>query len=95
MTELHPPPHNIIVPLPNPSGSYFLFRAPHPPENSPTLLGKALGKAHDWPVDQITDLFHTTQKVKTQSTLWGHRASGIPSHGGGSGAFGAGSPHNS
>jgi hypothetical protein len=23
-------------------------------------------KAHDWVVDQITDLFHTTHKVKTQ-----------------------------
>ena len=26
-------------------------------------------KAHDWVVDQITDLFHTTHKVKTQQVV--------------------------
>ena len=28
-------------------------------------------KTHDWLVDQITDLFHTTHKVKTQHELFG------------------------
>jgi hypothetical protein len=26
-------------------------------------------KAHDWMVDQFTDLFHTTYKVKTQQVI--------------------------
>jgi hypothetical protein len=26
-------------------------------------------KAHDWAVDQLTDLFHTTYKVKTQQVI--------------------------
>jgi len=32
-------------------------------------LGKSLTKAHDWAVDQLTDLFRTTHKVKTQQVV--------------------------
>ena len=36
-------------------------------------------KDHDWSVDQITDLFHTTHKVKTQQVVksGGHQCGDI------------------
>jgi hypothetical protein len=41
-------------------------------------------KAHDWMVDQVADLFRTTDKVKTQhvvkksrSALWRHSVGGL------------------
>ena len=55
-------------------------------------------KDHDWVVDQITDLFHTTHKVKTQQVVKsrGHHCGDIELAGylaGGSVLFGAGSPY--
>ncbi len=38
-------------------------------------------KTHDWVVDQIPDLFHTTHKVQTQhpgSSMWGHWSDCLP-----------------
>ena len=49
--------------------------------------------SHDWVVPQITDLLHTTQKVKTQQVVRNRGQERLPRERGGPGAFGVGPPH--
>jgi hypothetical protein len=56
-------------------------------------------KAHDWVVDQFTDLFRTTnikhnRWLKAGSALWGHRTSGISGECGRPGVVSPGPPHH-